>query len=1132
MADHQLSVNSALSDDYIYTSDTILSPTSASPLGAFTTDAGPNALFARLDGVLCQLSPAAPGKNAAGWEVTEFEKTSGVTQAAAGVQSDGTIHGFYADDSNLNHIAYDGRSWSDPAALAQCTGLRSVVNPTTGELVITGVDKDGGLLFVRQTGVGGVWAATSIKFPQSLAGLQPVLALTSSACDWVMAVPGVAKDGKTGQLDVYQGSPTTLESGPEPVAVDAPVDRVVLAFWQNSSVLFLFTDKNNNLYVNVGTTSNVVKIPNTSVATAAAVVDANNQIHLYATSPDGQLSVLHQTDWDEMTGPIWSPTIPLARDTQLLFTDTNPVDAEAFFATDTGGALMHYRKVEQVDPVSAKASGKRVWASGRAQTPGGAKNFQVATYRTQITIRDDRGYPVPNHDISVTASATASVLVNGLAHTIGPSSPVTVTTNGRGQATLSTIASGLDAVKFTFAGDNLPASDPHNPAAGVHNYLQGNGTLNQGTNSARPTFGATTLQNATVSGKPLAPATQDPNSGTALAQAAVSGIGSMFAVAQQTGGSSALAKRGIVGFKIDFSDPARPRYAEYHTDKEFAAARHQLLFREGSIMPDSWWDDIADFFEDAWEGIKNGVISVVQVVVHVGTAVADLAVQIGDDIASGVQWLTNVVIGGIEDAVAVIQGILAKIEAFIEMVIDWLKMLFDWGDMWNTMKALESALDLAFPYVKDRINGATGLTEGFFSSIEKTVSDAFDSVIARFDKQTLASLSNSTSPLALRTAGAGVRPALDVGDITQWIDDVQHNWLFEKIESFLGGGSIDGFGPLGQPMQTLSDAVATAIDDFAKAFEALATFIVKSLSDPEDFPNLLVAAFLTAAKEVALAVLAFLDGIIAALLQVMAIACDAVGNVFSREVEVPFLSSLLGGIASLLGFHMPSFSIKRLICLAIAIPLTIAFKAAHGGSQPFPGGDLPSPSSRLAAADLSPEEVCKYTGAGIAFVWAIFDTGLDTLEDTDLMLYKVIDVVAPVLLSVFTWPDFVPFSTVKLDTDAQKADFANWMLGYAPVLLSIAFLCSKNKLSRYEDPHGKVLISAIGAAQLVAGIVASALDPQAAPVVGNIIGPLPALLQFLRLQSIEASTEEVSKFAKLVVDFFAGTTVAIAIGSS
>ena len=137
MANHKLSVNSALSDDYIYTSDTILSPTSASPLGAFTTDAGPNALFARLDGMLCQLSPAAPGKNAAGWEVTEFKNTSGVSQAVAGVQSDGTVHGFYADDSNLYHIASDGTSWSGPAALAHCTGLRSVVNPTTDELVIT-----------------------------------------------------------------------------------------------------------------------------------------------------------------------------------------------------------------------------------------------------------------------------------------------------------------------------------------------------------------------------------------------------------------------------------------------------------------------------------------------------------------------------------------------------------------------------------------------------------------------------------------------------------------------------------------------------------------------------------------------------------------------------------------------------------------------------------------------------------------------------------------------------------------------------------------------------------------------------------------------------------------------------------
>ena len=505
--------------------------------------------------------------------------------------------------------------------------------------------------------------------------------------------------------------------------------------------------------------------------------------------------------------------------------------------------------------------------------------------------------------------------------------------------------------------------------------------------------------------------------------------------------------------------------------------------------------------------------------------------QIGDDIASGIKWLTNVVIDGIETAIMFVQGILAKIAAFIEMVIDWLKMLFDWGDMWNTMEALESAVDQAFPYLKDRINDATGLTGGFFSSIEKTVSDAFDSVIARFDKQTLQSLSNSTSPLALRTAAAGVRPALDAGDVTGWINDVQNNWLFEKIESFLGGDSIDGYGPLNQPMQTLSDAFATALADFAKAFEAFATFIVKSLSDPEDFPNLLVAAFLTAAKEVALAVLAFLDGIIEALLQVMAIACDAVGNIFSREVEVPFLSSLLGGIASLLGFHMPSFSLKRLICLAIAVPLTIVYKAAHDGSQPFPDGDLPKPSSPLAA-DLSSAELCKFTAAFIALIWAGFDTGLDTLENTDLLLFKVIDVVTPVVLGVFTWPDFDPFSKVKLDTDAQKAGFANWMLGYAPALLSIAFLCRSDKLARYEDPHGKVIMSAIGAAQLVAGIVASAYDPKAASIVGNVIGPLPALLQFLRLTSIEASTGGVSKAAKLVVDFFAGSTVAITIASS
>jgi hypothetical protein len=1116
---YALAANSTLSDDYIYTSDVLLNLETASPLGVFTTAAGSNALFSRADGVLCQLSPSSAG-SAAAWSLSEIGNTSSVTEVVAGVQNDGTIHGFYTDADGLHHIELTDSGWSQPAALPMCSGLGLSVSPI-GELIVTGVDVNGALLFVRRS--GGAWAATSIAVGASLAGNRPVLSL-DEACNWVMAIPGIASSG--GQIDIYQGSPTQFMAGPMAVPTPTPVARVLLTYRKDNAPGFLFNDTSGALYMNFGNAAKIVATSQIAIAAAAAVLDLEYNIHLFTASPTGVMSVLHQTGWDE--GPTWAPIIPLDKGFIALFADVNPLDSDAFFAATTDGALWHYRK----DPDSGR------WISGRAQTSGGAKSFRVAQYRTEITLTDENGNPAPRVALSVTASVSSNVNVGGLRYPIGPSQSASVTTNAFGKATLSTIAQGINTPKLVVSAPNLAPAAPIAPAAYLHAYLTGQGTLNQGTNSTRPAFDATTLQTATVNGKPLAPRTQDPDKGTARAQAAAAGIASMFQMVAGDGATLPGAD-GRVGFTLDLSDAGAASFVSYRTLEEFTAGRAKLL--GPSDLLGSWWDDIDEFASDVWQGIESGAIQVLKCAAHVAESTIDLVVQIGDEIHT----LTQLVVVDIEKAAAVVQGVLAQIGAFVEAVIAWLKMLFDWSDIWNTAQALKAALEGVFPYLDGVIkNQIEPRVDGFFAKETSRVATAFDTVINMYP-------ANTTFGLLNTTALAGhprFRAAPPIGVLTgpiigAWLPLVQNNWLFDKLESYLGG-SFDTVADLAAPLEKLGAAAKAVLDAFLAVLTDFAQFFQQALSSPKDFVALTVVSFLKAAKAVSIAALTFMDDIVDALLEVARAAIKAVGTILSKDIQVPFISSLIGDVLSPFGISLPSISIAHAFCLAFAIPITLLYKIVHGvGQQPFPGGTLPTGSgSQLpgAAMDDAGAAACQFVGAGLAALWAGLDFGLDAASEAQLMVLKVIEVVAPALVNVFTWPGSIPFTELPLGTPEEIATFCDWVIGWGVVVLDVALLVTSSitwaegsTMARYQDPVGKVLLSVIGGVDLAAGIVASALgDGNLDEIAVNILGPVPLLTQVLRLKAVEEATEEGSLALKLIIDLIAGVGYAGALASN
>jgi hypothetical protein len=392
---------------------------------------------------------------------------------------------------------------------------------------------------------------------------------------------------------------------------------------------------------------------------------------------------------------------------------------------------------------------------------------------------------------------------------------------------------------------------------------------------------------------------------------------------------------------------------------------------------------------------------------------------------------------------------------------------------------------------------------------------------------------------ALAPAMAGAVTHGSLGSLST----VQSNWVLEKIESYFDAGpELDAVTELEAPFKTLAGALSTAGGDFMKALNDFAGFFT-TLNDPKSLATVGVADLLKAAKEVTLAALTLMDGLIDALLEIVGIAIEQAGKLLTAPLSIPILSGIANDIAKLLGLSIPTTSIPNIFCFGLAVPVTIFYKLVTGSHHgPFPGGKLPTGEQLTAmpgsAADA--KTAVAYTAAAIAGLWALMDTGLDTVPDYSNFFLGVIDVVAPALLNVFTWPGGIPFEKPPLSSSEDKASFANWIAAWVVVVVDLAALLAgkvagffpKITIMRYVDPAGKVAMSLFGAINLTTGIVASSLGTSGANIASNVLGPLPTLTQFLRIEALMDSSEGLTLAIKLIVDFFAGEGYAVAVAAS
>ncbi|MFI8437796.1 hypothetical protein ACIGJO_29425 [Streptomyces sp. NPDC079020] len=941
----QVNVSQVLSHDVV-TADTIpVDTTSATPVAVFdnpasggvpgNTQAEALAVVAAADSQTTQFAHIACDPSAdSGWTMrTPFGELV-AAEVAAGVaypdSSQAAVFGFLFDGTTLHisQLQQDGLTWSGPQPVGSTSvsGLHTAYTPA-GRLVLYGADVDGNLATCYQPAPGAPFTTTVCALPSPLAGdFQLVL---SDETSWTL----VADIGGEPMLvvGVLGGSEARRSSLPE---YTGTLKQVVVGFWSPAvnTAVFALVDTDNTLNLWAQSPSITVVQPPAgpalSVASAVGHVSTDGTLNIYVQDTSLNLWVLHQdpvVPWNDDGTPNWSPLIPLDNGIAGVASSGSPADAPTLFAIDAAiGSL----RLHAQDPQTL------MWRSGTVLTSS-LNAYEVARYRTEVTVMDANGAPVPQYPVALAAArgSSACELSCGDATVTVGSDPVSLTTDALGKVTLAMLTTaGLAAPELTLTAEGLTESAVVQPGSGVLTYLSGQGTLNP-TNPGGPLpqfdAGGDTLAAAQVDGARLAPGATGSTAGVAAAaiqNTAMVGLGT--------------TPPGTAGFRLRTTGPSGtdsgPRFTVLRTPEELARA-----LAEAGGKPGSFWSDIERWAGDVWEGIKNGLIKIADTIVNVVDRIATLTVQIGEEIAAGI----SLAVAGLEQAAHFISGVFAWVEAEIDQVVKWLRALFDFGAIWRSKMALQYAMGQIPSLVKQFTAHYQSAADTWFASQKEVIGQAFGAAKETAGDTPYGGLpAYQLPPPSTTTVVAGGAASADFSQ------NVHHNWLQDKVSAQAPDDpGVTAYQPVEGPWQAFAVHLSDAEGDFTGAMADLAGALQTLIEHPENFTGQGISDLLGAVEGLVDTGLDLADTMVDAFAGLCDAAMDGLDDLLGQELEWGPLNTLWQWMAGAAGYSYDGkLTVGALIALLAAFPTTVLYKLIEGvDTEPFPNGTF-SPYGALA----------------------------------------------------------------------------------------------------------------------------------------------------------------------------------------
>ncbi|OJY16925.1 MAG: hypothetical protein BGO98_12140 [Myxococcales bacterium 68-20] len=877
---------------------------------------------------------------------------------------------------------------------------------------------------------------------------------------------------------------------------------------------------------------------------AKVAIDASTLMHVYGIGSDGVVSVLHQTGWDTPYGgddaytviPKWltatiegggatNCAIPFDRNAAALFVDGYPDSCPTVLVFHKNGEPP---LLAEQDPVSGK------WSSETVRLKSSHDPVAVNAYRTQAELVDDTGIPISNYKLSVSADSTVQVKVGGKLAIIGPDSSVDLETDVFGRLTLSAVANGLTSPNLIFNGAELANGTIIKPDAAIQNYLGGAGEL-----PFKKKLTGTVLKEADVGGKPLV----DPNiwkGHDTLADDVVGSLRKVFVA----GGAKPPQVAGVTdeppcaGFVLQRIDDTRPIYREFSTVQELHAERtlHTRHAAYGGLLDAA---SAGASLDDLWEGVKRAGAKLKSAVVDLVNGAVHLVVRIGNKLVE----VAAFVIKTLKDAANVAMAMFNTLEVEIERVVDWLSALFDFKDIWDTSTALSKGLarlpTFLLNAMKERHISADAVRSALAShqtEIEAKL-DAFARQCAGERLQDLPGWNPNSPPTGktehrLKDSPARIPTRSD-------LDNAQSNWLMDLLLPHMGSltqaPSVPNLGTIWTKLQK-------AVDDShigPKLDKLRSNFL--ELFDPQRADSLgsvAIDAFVSLIKVILAGTFALLNAIAELLIEAVTGALGELGKLFETPITFEPIVKLANWVFSKAypGQSPPPVTTGRLFMLFAAFPITVGWKLVHGvHSTPFPNGEFPTTGSGVAGINDTSLFIWVCSGAQVTY--GLFDCINDAYEFTWMAAGAV---ALEWLMVLLTFPNNnnTPFIFPEAGDPTGNARAFNWFVPVFIAAFDTLSVCSPRdptqpkKLMRRDSDAGKILNSVLGAANIATGAWESSVTgATGAPVAVNILTPMSAFAQFLRVPKHPSWLVAVKMFVNIVGDL-GGATARISVASA
>jgi len=703
--------------------------------------------------------------------------------------------------------------------------------------------------------------------------------------------------------DQFQGS---LQYDFSPGNAGIPAEYAHLTYTCMTTALGTQTSPLNiSSDVYVGTTDGVYVFANSRLDGMQKITDAIKDVHqIIVTTAGDNIGLWVMASPSKLYYIAGKHGSPYTFNEPILFSDTvvhiAPTrsllsKANELFVVDQQQQVVHYWQ----DPNTT------LWSQRTISIADQSYLLNFNSYTTHIQLQDQNGMALANIPLAINCSTWSYATINGRIYSLDQDVLAQVPTDALGNLTIILPASDLTAPIIHVQADFIDQTLNIYPHGKISKGFQ---TIKSGDD----------LKNAkTADGSPVISGNFDSTALNSVAQ----NIGQLHQLSSQIVGPMGnntyvvlTAKNTKQTGKLNSSQPVAKQLT-------MQVSRNRSVATLSLNSVDDIFDDIGDAFGDVWHEIEHffvaGIDKIEQGITYLSNGVSFLikeAEQGLNFILKVADKVYNIVLDSIASIYKVLSWIFQLIKVGIETLIKWLGFLFGWDDIWHTHKVLAQIISQGVNYGVNRLENEVN---GWVESINTT----FDQLNQQIHNTLVPSSLQSTTPHAItNNQGSDQQQQAFQSPGCNWSAyHLQHSGMLNGL-----GANLD-HNPF---IQFLNDVVIPTSQQLYAALE----------NDIDDLKQIItggvtISATLKLFADLATTIIEPIKTMLIGLLNFVVDLAKDIQHALVDDLDIPLLSDLYKWVTGLFG-EGEDFSVVNGVCLLLAIPITIIYKASVG-SAPF-----------------------------------------------------------------------------------------------------------------------------------------------------------------------------------------------------